>query len=227
MHNFKEHKEHTKSVLFLESEKVTTPRMQHLEDVVFNRGFVGAKQALRVLNSMKERLSGTDLVNKEETMTLSENISKANRLLSDINSLTLNRISTTEIVKNQFKLFTSQKSSKLSDKNITSVFMKWVEQSLNSRILQSKRPSTKHRRQIEKNEILRFYRTRTKELSLIFEFLSLIIEAKTMIVRKLKNVKDDDLLSKVEEGIVVIDTVTKSSISLFENLYFDGLKTNE
>lgn len=227
MHNFKEHKEHTKSVLFLESEKVTTPRMQHLEDVVFNRGFVGAKQALRVLNSMKERLSGTDLVNQEETMTLSENISKAKRLLSDINSLTLNRISTTEIVKNQFKLFTSQKSSKLSDKNITSVFMKWVEQSLNARILQSKRPSTKHRRQIEKNEILRFYRTRTKELSLIFEFLSLIIEAKTMIVRKLKNVKDDDLLSKVEEGIVVIDTVTKSSISLFENLYFDGLKTNE
>jgi hypothetical protein len=227
MHNFKEHKEHTKSVLFLESEKVTTPRMQHLEDVVFNRGFVGAKQALRVLNSMKERLSGTDLVNQEETMTLSENISKAKRLLSDINSLTLNRISTTEIIKNQFKLFTSQKSSKLSDKNITSVFMKWVEQSLNARILQSKRPSTKHRRQIEKNEILRFYRTRTKELSLIFEFLSLIIEAKTMIVRKLKNVKDDDLLSKVEEGIVVIDTVTKSSISLFENLYFDGLKTNE
>jgi hypothetical protein len=227
MHNFKEHKEHTKSVLFLESEKVTTPRMQHLEDVVFNRGFVGAKQALRVLNSMKERLTGTDLVNKEETMTLSENISKAKRLLSDINSLTLNRISTTEIVKNQFKLFTSQKSSKLSDKNITSVFMKWVEQSLNARILQSKRPSTKHRRQIEKNEILRFYRTRTKELSLIFEFLSLIIEAKTTIVRKLKNVKDDDLLSKVEEGIVVIDTVTKSSISLFENLYFDGLKTNE
>ena len=227
MHNFKEHKEHSKSVLFLESEQVKTPRIQHLEDVIFNRGFVGAKQALRVLNSMKERLSGTDLVNQEETMKLSENIMKATRLLSDINSLTLNRISTTETIKNQFKLFTSQKSSKLSDSNITSVFMKWIEQALNARILQSKRPSTKYRRQIEKNEILRFYRGATKDLSLVFEFLSLIVEAKSMIVRKLKNVKDDDLLTKMEEGIVVIDTLTKSSISLVENLSFDGLKTNE
>ena len=217
MHKFKEYKEHTSGVLLSESEQTTLPRITHLEDVIFNRGVVGAKQALRVLDSIKERLSGTDLVTREEILSLSENIMKATRLLSSISSLTLNRISTSEKIKSQFKEYTELKRNKLSDTNISNTYMKWVEQSLNSRILQSKRADSKHKRQIEKTEVLRFYRTNSKDIPLIFEFMSLIIEAKNMVVRKLKDVKDDDTLKKVNEGVDVVDNLNNTVIRLVDS----------
>jgi hypothetical protein len=217
MHKFKEYKEHTSGVLLSESEQTTLPRITHLEDVIFNRGVVGAKQALRVLDSIKERLSGTDLVSREETLSLSENIMKATRLLSSISPLTLNRISTSEKIKSQFKEYTELKRNKLSDTNISNMYMKWIEQSLNSRILQAKRADSKHKRQIEKTEILRFYRTNSKDIPLIFEFMSLIIEAKNMVVRKLKDVKDDDTLKKVNEGVDVVDNLNNTVIRLVDS----------
>jgi hypothetical protein len=217
MHKFKEYKEHTSGVLLSESEQTTLPRITHLEDVIFNRGVVGAKQALRVLDSIKERLSGTDLVSREETLSLSENIMKATRLLSSISPLTLNRISTSEKIKSQFKEYTELKRNKLSDTNISNMYMKWIEQSLNSRILQAKRADSKHKRQIEKTEVLRFYRTNSKDIPLIFEFMSLIIEAKNMVVRKLKDVKDDDTLKKVNEGVDVVDNLNNTVIRLVDS----------
>lgn len=218
MHKFSEHKEHSNRVLFLESEQNKHPRIQHLEDVMFNKGVVGAKQAIRILNSLKERLSGTDLITREETLMLSEILMMASRFLTDINPLTLNRISTSDTIKNQFKTFTSVKRNKPFDSSITNTFVKWVEQSLNSHILKTKRTTTIHKRQTEKTEILRFYRNNAKDISLIFELFSLIVEAKNLIILKMKNVKDDDSLVKIDEGFDIIDSINNTAIRLVDRL---------
>jgi hypothetical protein len=214
MHNFKEYKEHSSGVLLSEAKQIDNPRMYLIEEVIFNKGFIGAKQTLRVLNSMKDRLSGTELVTREDTLALSENILKATRLLSDISALTLNRISASEIIKNHFKTFTKLKRNKLNDADNKNLFMKYIEQSLNAHILQSKRVDTRRKRQIEKTEILRFYRNISKEITVIFEFVSLVLEAKNQILDKLKNVKDEDAEVKIEEGFVQFQLQNKSSIVL-------------
>ena len=174
MHKFKEFKEHSSGVPLSESQQIEVSKEYNIEDVIFNRGIVGAKQTLRVLTVMKDRLSGTLLANREEILVLSENILKASMLLADINTMTLNRISTSETLKNQFKTFTKSKRSKLLDSDISSVFMKFIEQSLNANILKAKRTDTKRKRQIEKTEILRFYRNASKDIPLIFKFVLLI-----------------------------------------------------
>ena len=212
MYNFREHKEHSKGVLLPEAKQIDSARVYLIEEVIFNKGFIGAKQTLRVLNSMKERLSGTELVTREDTLALSENILKATRLLSDINALTLNRISASETIKNHFKTFTKLKRNKLHDTDNTNLFMKYIEQSLNAHILQSKRDDTRRKRQIEKTEILRFYRNISKEIPIIFEFVSLVNDAKNQILDKLKNVKDEDAEVKIEEGFVQFQVENKSSI---------------
>jgi hypothetical protein len=197
-------------VLFLESEQTKTPKIEHIEDVLFGKGVVGAKQILRVLNSLKERLSGTELATREDILSISENLMKASRLLSDINTLTLNRISTSDTLKNQFKTYTAIKRNKLTEPNLTNAFVKWVEQTLNSNILKTKRTPTIYKRQAEKTEILRFYRNNAKDIPLIFEFLSLVLEAKKLISQKMKNVKDDDLLVK-ESFIDFIEPIPQGS----------------
>lgn len=201
MYKFAEYKE-----TITESKETSPPKIQHIEDVVFNRGFVGAKQTLQVLDSLKERLSGTDLMSREEFLSVSEKITKAKRVLSNISSLTLNRISTSETIKNQFQSFVEAKKNNLLDSDILNSFMKKAEQSLNAHILQAKRTDTKRKRQIEKTSVLRFYRNSSKEIPLIFEFISLINDSKKEILNKLKNVKDEDANMKIDEGFVEFHT---------------------
>jgi hypothetical protein len=211
MINFKEYKENSLKIVS-ETVQTKTPKLYHIEDVIFNRGFVGAKQTIQVLDSLKERLSGTDLVSREDILSISENILKAKRLLSDISSLTLNRISTSETIKNHFESFVETKRNSLLDPNITNSFMKKVEQSLNAHILQAKRTDTKRKRQIEKTSVLRFYRNINKEIPLIFEFVSLVLDTKKEILNKMKTVKDEDSSMKIDEGF--IDVYTKNDISI-------------
>lgn len=212
MYKFTEYKEHSSEVSLTESKEIKTPKIYNIEDVIFNRGFVGAKQTLQVLDSLKERLSGTDLITREEILSISENILKAKRLLADISSLTLNRISTSETIKNHFESFVESKRNSLLDPNITNSFMKKIEQSLNAHILQAKRTDTKRKRQIEKTSVLRFYRNINKEIPLIFEFVSLILDTKKEILNKMKSVKDEDSSMKIDEGF--IDVYTKNNISI-------------
>lgn len=202
MYKFREYKEHSTHTPLNESKEIKTPKLYHIEDVIFNRGFVGAKQTIQVLESLKERLSGTDLVSREDILSISENIMKAKRLLSDISSLTLNRISTSETIKNQFQTFVETNKKHLLDSDITNTFMKNVEQSLNSHILHAKRTDTKRKRQIEKSTVLRFYRSSYKEISLIFEFVSILTETKKQILEKLQTVKEENVNVKIDENLI-------------------------
>lgn len=215
MYKFTEYKEHSTKNPLNESKETKTPKLYHIEDVIFNRGFVGAKQTIQVLESLKERLSGTNLASREDILSISENIMKAKRLLSDISALTLNRISTSDTIKDHFQTFVETKKNHLLDADITNSFMKKVEQSLNAHILQAKRTDTKRKRQIEKTSVLRFYRGSSKEIPLIFEFVSIVLETKKQLLEKLETVKDETLNMKIEEGFIDV-YLTQQTVRLIK-----------
>ncbi len=126
MYKFTEFNQLSSRETILESQQLDAPKVYDIEDVVFNRGIVGAKQTIRVLTELKDRLSGTLLSSREETLAISEKIMKASLLLKDINSLTLNRISASDTIKNHFKEFTKAKRKHLLDSNLTGMFLKFV-----------------------------------------------------------------------------------------------------
>ena len=142
MHKFRDYKHIT------ESKEEKTPKIYHIEHVIFSRGFVGAKQVLKVLNLLKDRLSGTDLVSREEILSISENIMKIERVLSNIDSLTLNRISSSDIIKNQLENFIDSKRDNLTDPENKNILMRRVENSLNAHILEAKKSDTRDRKSV-------------------------------------------------------------------------------
>ena len=177
--------------------------------------------------------SGTATFTKQESLELSAHISEAQRILSQINSLTLNRISTSETFLMQIKTFNNTKVREGQEiKNTTQHtrdLIKWVEDRQNKEILAAKLEKTKTRKIAEKNEILRFYRSNTAQLKLIFDLQNKLVDAKNMIVRKLREIKqvagtfvrtDDGFKISNPEGFVAVDKLKGGAVKLIDRLEF-------
>ena len=177
--------------------------------------------------------SGTATFTKQESLELAGHISEAQRILSQINSLTLNRISTSETFLMQIKTFNNTKVREGQEiKNTTQHtrdLIKWVEDRQNKEILAAKLEKTKTRKIAEKNEVLRFYRSNTTQLKLIFDLQNKLVDAKNMIVRKLREIKqvagtfirtDDGFKISNPEGFVAVDKLKGGAVKLIDRLEF-------
>ena len=177
--------------------------------------------------------SGTATFTKQESLELSAHISEAQRILSQINSMSLNRISTSETFLMQIKTFNNTKVREGQEiKNTTQHtrdLIKWVEDRQNKEILAAKLEKTKTRKIAEKNEILRFYRSNTAQLKLIFDLQNKLVDAKNMIVRKLREIKqvagtfvrtDDGFKISNPEGFVAVDKLKGGAVKLIDRLEF-------
>ena len=177
--------------------------------------------------------SGTATFTKQESLELAGHISEAQRILSQINSLTLNRISTSETFLMQIKTFNNTKVREGQEiKNTTQHtrdLIKWVEDRQNKEILAAKLEKTKTRKIAEKNEILRFYRSNAAQLKLIFDLQNKLVDAKNMIVRKLREIKqvagtfvrtDDGFKISNPEGFVAVDKLKGGAVKLIDRLEF-------
>ena len=177
--------------------------------------------------------SGTATFTKQESLELAGHISEAQRILSQINSLTLNRISTSETFLMQIKTFNNTKVREGQEiKNTTQHtrdLIKWVEDRQNKEILAAKLEKTKTRKIAEKNEVLRFYRSNTAQLKLIFDLQNKLVDAKNMIVRKLREIKqvagtfirtDDGFKISNPEGFVAVDKIKGGAVKLIDRLEF-------
>lgn len=78
-----------------------------------------------------------------------------------------------------------------------------IEQQFNSVIAASKLDRTKQRKQIEKRNILSFFRSNMRQLQLMFHLQNLIIEAKDIILSRLQRVKDIGTFLKTDSGFKV------------------------
>jgi len=177
--------------------------------------------------------SGTASFTAEETSELTSILSTAGRTLQSINSLTLNRIPASETILMHIKTFNNTKvRAGQAIKNTrahTQELIRWVEAKLNKDILSVKKPEAIRKRQLEKTEIMRFFRGSSNELVKIFDLQNQIVEAKNMIIKKLQQMKqvtgtflrtDTGFKITNPEGFVVVDKLRGDALKLIDRLEF-------
>ena len=177
--------------------------------------------------------SGTASFTAEETSELTSLLSTAGRTFQSINSLTLNRIPASETILMYIKTFNNTKvRAGQAIKNTrahTQELIRWVEAKLNKDILSVKKPEAIRKRQLEKTEIMRFFRGSSNELVKIFDLQNQIVEAKNMIIKKLQQMKqvtgtflrtDTGFKITNPEGFVVVDKLRGDALKLVDRLEF-------
>jgi hypothetical protein len=111
----------------------------------------------------------------------------------------------------------------------TMELIRWIEDRLNKEILAAKKDETKKRRQQEKTELMRFYRSNAGQIKLIFDLHNLIVDAKIMVVRKLQQMRqvtgtflrtDDGFKVTNPEGFVAVDKIKGNAVKLIDRLEF-------
>lgn len=177
--------------------------------------------------------SGTATFTAEESKRMDQILSDIGALFRRTSSLTLNRIATSETIKTQIKTFNNTKvregqAIKDTMKHVRELIL-WVEEKLNKEILAAKMEETKRKRQLEKNELMRFYRTNAMELKSIFDIQNGIVEAKNMVIKKLQQMKqvtgtflrtDDGFKVTAPEGFVAVDKLKGNALKLVDRLEF-------
>lgn len=178
--------------------------------------------------------SGTVTFTESETIQLGEILTEAGRLFRTINPMTLNRIPTSDIIRTQIKTFMNTKvreGTEVKDTvRFTTELIHWVEFKYNSSIIEAKKEDTKRKRIAEKNEVMRFYRSSSNDLKMIFDLMNHIVRAKMVFVRKMSQMKssvgtyiktdDDGLKVTGPEGFVVVDHTGKNALKLIDRLSF-------
>ena len=183
--------------------------------------------------------SGTVTFTKEETQSITSVLSQAGVIFSRMNSLTLNRISASEIIQTQIKTFNNSKvrsGQKITNTTSHTVeLIKWIEDKLNKEILSAKKKDTREKRMKEKNELMRFYRSNTTDLVALFNLQNLLVDAKNMIIKKLQQIKqvthtfvqtDDGYRVTNPEGFVAVDKLKGNAVKLVDRLEFSHLNFN-
>ncbi len=177
--------------------------------------------------------SGTATFTEDETKQITTILSRAGGMFRTVNSMTLNRIATTEMIQLQIKTFNNTKvraGEPIRNVNQhTRDLIRWVEERLNKEIIAAKKEETKQKRQFEKNELMRFYRNNALELEKIFQIQNDIVAAKNMIIKKLQQMKqvtgtflrtDDGFKVTNPEGFVAVDKLKGNAVKLVDRLEF-------
>ena len=180
--------------------------------------------------------SGTETFTKEETVEITGILADAGRLFNQINAKTLNEIATSDTIKIQIKTFNNTKvRSGEPIKNTTAhtaELIRYVEEKLNKAIKEVKMAETIKKRITEKNEIMRFYRSNASNLKLIFDMQNLLVEAKSMIIKKLQQMRqvtntfvqtEDGFKITNPEGFVAVDKLKGNAVKLVDRLEFSHL----
>jgi hypothetical protein len=180
--------------------------------------------------------SGTATFTKEETVEITGILADAGRLFNQINAKTLNEIATSDTIKTQIKTFNNTKvRSGEPIKNTTAhtaELIRYVEEKLNKAIKEVKMAETIKKRITEKNEIMRFYRSNASNLKLIFDMQNLLVEAKSMIIKKLQQMRqvtntfvqtEDGFKITNPEGFVAVDKLKGNAVKLVDRLEFSHL----
>lgn len=183
--------------------------------------------------------SGSATFTESETKQISRVLSDAGTIFQSINASVLNRISINETILLQIKTFNNTKirsGEKIKDtKSHVLQLIKFVEDKMNKNVLDAKKDETKRKRLLEKNEIMRFYRTNAAQLKNIFDLMNCIVDAKTMIIRKLETIQSSvATFIKTEsgfkvtgaEGFVAVDRLTGGALKLVDRLEFSQSNFN-
>jgi len=182
--------------------------------------------------------SGSATFTEEETKQITTILSIAGRTFQTINSMTLNRIASSETILTYIKTFNNTKvreGKKITNTNQHTLdLIRWVEAKLNKDIADVKRAETKAKRTKEKTEVMRFFRTNATQLRFIFDLQNLLVDAKLMIVRKLESIRSIGTFVRTDtgyritapEGFVAVDKLKGNAVKLVDRLEFSQANFN-
>jgi hypothetical protein len=183
--------------------------------------------------------SGTATFTQQETKQITNILSDIGNLFRGINPVVLNRIATTETIRTQIKTFNNSKvraGQVIGDtfKHVREL-TRAIENKLNKEILSAKLDKTKQKRIAEKSEIMRFYRNNATELKKIFDIQNGLVEAKSMIIKKLQQIRqvtgtflktDNGFKVTNAEGFVAVDKLKGNAVKLVDRLEFSQANFN-
>ena len=177
--------------------------------------------------------SGTATFTESETKLITEILSDAGKTFGKINSMTLNRLAASDTILTYIKTFNNTKVRSGQAINDTAKhaneLVKWIEEKYNKEIIAAKKEETKLKRQAEKNEMVRFFKSNLNELKNIFDLQNDLVEAKNMIIKKLQQMKqvtgsflrtDDGFKITNPEGFVAVDKLKGTAVKLVDRLEF-------
>lgn len=182
--------------------------------------------------------SGTATFTETETDQINKLLSQAGSLFRTISAKTLNQIAISDTYKIQIKSWNNMKVRE--GKQITNTathtrdMINHIEQSLNQNIIDAKKNDTKLRRTKEKNIIISFYKNNRNELKKIFDLQNIIVDIKSLIIRKLEQIKDVGTFIKTDdgykvtapEGFVVVDQLSNKALKIVDRLEFSHANFN-
>jgi hypothetical protein len=183
--------------------------------------------------------SGTATFTEQETKQITNILSDIGNLFRGINPVALNRIATTETIRTQIKTFNNSKvraGQVIGDtfKHVREL-TRSIEDKLNKEILSAKLDKTKQKRIAEKSELMRFYRNNAPELKKIFDIQNGLVEAKSMVIKKLQQIRqvtgtflktDNGFKITNAEGFVAVDKLKGNAVKLVDRLEFSQANFN-
>jgi hypothetical protein len=177
--------------------------------------------------------SGTATFTEDETKQITKVLSDVGSKFKSTSSLVLNRIASSETLQVQIKTFNNTKvRAGQAIKNTaqhTRELIRWIEDKHNKEILAAKKEETKKKRIAEKNEVMRFFRSYAGELQKIFDIQNDIVVAKSMVIRKLQQLKqvtntflqtENGFKVTNPEGFVAVDKLKGNAVKLVDRLEF-------
>ena len=182
--------------------------------------------------------TGTANFTEKETAELTAVLSEVGTLFRQLQPAVVNHIAINDTLKIQIKAYNNSKVR--AGEKITNTrthvlgLIQHIEDKANKEIAAAKREDTKHNRLLEKKELMSFYRGNAAQLKLILDIQNLIVDAKTMIIRKLESVRDIGTFLRTDdgfkvtpaEGFVAIDHLKGGAIKLVDRLTFSTANFN-
>ena len=180
--------------------------------------------------------SGTATFTEEETKMITNILSQVGKVFKQTNSLSINRISTSDTIREYIKTFNNTKvreGQKITNTAAhTRELIKYIEDKLNKDIVSAKMEKTKKAKTLIKTDIMRTLRGSANDLKNIFDMQNGIADAKNMIIKKLQQLKqvtstfvqtEDGFKVTNPEGFVAVDKLTGNAIKLVDRLEFSHL----
>ena len=180
--------------------------------------------------------SGTASFTEEETKTITAILSTVGTTFKQTNALSINRISSSDTVREYIKTFNNTKVREGQKITNTTAhvreLIKWVEERLNKDIVSAKMEKTKRDKAMIKNEVMRTLRGAANDLKNIFDIQNGMVDAKSMVIKKLQQMKqvtstfvqtEDGFKVTNPEGFVAVDRLTGNAVKLVDRLEFSHL----
>ena len=172
-------------------------------------------------------VSGTASLTKSESNSLFSIISKAKGQLKSSKSF-LDEMSTNKKLIDNVNIYANSKVRQGSTTLSTKEFITFMNDKIQKEIDGLKSEEAKKRRELTREEMVKYLKTKNKDLDSVFSLHASLTEAKIILVRKLESVKSigtfiqtgDGFKVTAPEGFVGIDKYTSNAVKLVDRLEF-------